>query len=536
MNTRCFALALVVLLHGGVAVASAHDGEKLGTVNFPVSCAPAVQADFQRAVALLHSFWYEEALKAFTAVTVADPGCAMGYWGIAMSVYYPLWQPPSQAMLQKGSAAIEKARGLSATPREKDYIGAIDSYYRDNDKLDHRTRAQAYEKAMEQVHRRYPDDREAAVFYALALNATAAPTDKTYANQLKAGAILDKVFAEQPDHPGVAHYIIHSYDYPPLATRGLVAARGYAKTAPSVPHAQHMPSHIFTRLGLWQESIDSNRASADAGKAYYAKLGKDTVWDQTLHALDYIVYAYLQTGQDKQARAALEELGSLQKSEPESFVAAYAYAAIPARIALEQRRWSEAATLGPASNVFPWDRFAWAEAITSFARAIGAARSGDAAKARAEAQKLDGYRAALIAAKQTYWAEQVNIQQQAAAAWVARAEGKNDEAVKLMRAAADLEDSTEKHPVTPAPVVPARELLAEMLLDLNQPSKALVEFEASATREPNRFNGIFGAARAAELSGDRAKAKALYTRLVAMCDRADGERPELRQAKAALAK
>jgi len=536
MNTRHFAVALIVLLLAGVPVASAHDGEKLGTVHFPVSCAPAVQADFERAVALLHSFWYEEALKAFTAVTTADPTCAMGYWGIAMSVYYPLWQPPSQAMLQKGSAAVEKARTLNATPREKDYIGAIDTYYRDNDKLDHRTRAAAYEKAMEQVYRRYPDDREAAVFYALALNATAVPTDKTYANQLKAGAILDKVFAEQPDHPGVAHYIIHSYDYPPLASRGLVAARGYAKTAPSVPHAQHMPSHIFTRLGLWQESIDSNRASASAGTAYYAKLGKDTVWDQTLHALDYVVYAYLQTGQDKQARAVLEELTGMQKSEPESFVAAYAYAAIPARIALEQHRWSEAATLSAASKPFPWDRFAWGEAITSFARAIGAARSGDAAKARAEAQKLDGYRTALVAAKQTYWAEQVNIQQQAAAAWAARAEGKNDEALKLMRAAADLEDSTEKHPVTPAPVVPARELLGEMLLELNQPAKALVEFEASAAREPNRFNGLFGAARAAELSGDRGKAKSLYAKLVAMCDRADGERPELREAKAALAK
>jgi hypothetical protein len=536
MKIRVLIVALTALLLGSVLLASAHDGEKLGKVRFPVSCAPAVHADFERAVALLHSFWYEEALKAFTAVTTSDATCAMGYWGVAMSVYYPLWQPPSQAMLQKGMAALEKTHGLTATPREKDYIAAIETYYRDSDKLDHRTRAAAYEKAMEQVYRRYPDDREAAVFYALALNATAAPTDKTYANQLKAGAILEKVFAEQPEHPGVAHYIIHSYDYPRLANRGLVAARGYAKTAPSVPHAQHMPSHIFTRLGLWQESIDSNRASASAGTAYYAKLGKDTVWDQTLHALDYVVYAYLQTGQDKQARGVLEELSGMQRSEPESFVAAYAYAAVPARIVLEQHRWSEAVTLNPASKLFPWDRFAWAEAVPSFARAIGAARSGDATKARAEVQKLDGYRTALVAAKQTYWAEQVNIQQQAAAAWAARAESKNDEALKLMRAAADLEDSTEKHPVTPAPVVPARELLGEMLLDLNRPAEALVEFEASATREPNRFNGLFGAARAAELSGDRVKAKTLYAKLVAMCDRADDDRPELRQAKAMLAK
>src|SRR5215468_2703500 len=388
MNTRYLAVLLMVLLLAAAPVASAHDGEKLGTVHFPTSCAPAVQADFERAVALLHSFWYEESVKAFTAITAGDPNCAMAYWGIAMSVYYPLWQPPSPAMLQKGGAALEKARSLTATPREKDYIAAIDTYYRDSDKLDHRTRALAYEKAMAQLSARYPDDREAAVFYALALNATATPTDKTYTNQLKAGAILEKVFAEQPDHPGVAHYIIHSYDYPPLASRGLVAARGYAKTAPSVPHAQHMPSHIFTRLGLWQESIDSNRASAAAGKAYYAKLGKDTVWDQTLHALDYLVYAYLQTGQDKQARAMLERLGGMQKAEPESFVAAYAYAAIPARVALEQHRWSEAAALKPTSSTFPWDRFAWAEAITAFSRAVGAARAGDAAQARAEARKL----------------------------------------------------------------------------------------------------------------------------------------------------
>ena len=303
----CTALVLLAAL-----VATAQDrsgqGEKLGTVRFPTSCSVPAQGQFERAVALLHSFWYEESLKAFTTVTTTDPSCAMGYWGMAMSVYYPLWQPPSPAMLQKGAAAIEKTRGLTATPREKDYLAAIETYYKDSDKLDHRTRALAYEKAMEQVSRRYPDDREAAVFYALALNATAAPTDKTYANQLRAGAILERVLREQPNHPGVAHYIIHSYDYPSLATRALTAARGYAKIAPSAPHAQHMPAHIFTRLGLWQESIDSNRASANVGKEYYAQLGKATVWDQTLHALDYVVYAHLQTGQDQQARRVLEEL------------------------------------------------------------------------------------------------------------------------------------------------------------------------------------------------------------------------------------
>jgi hypothetical protein len=337
MKACVFVVALSMPLLGGAAAVSAHEGETLGGVHFPISCAPAVQADFERAVLLLHSFWYEEAVKAFTAITTNDPSCAMGYWGIAMSLYHPLWAPPDPATLQKGAAALGKTRGLTATPREKDYIAAIETYYRDSDKLDHRARALAYEKAMAQLHDRYPDDREAAVFYALALNGTALPTDKTYANQIKAAAILEKVHAEQPGHPGVAHYIIHSYDYPPLATRGLAAAREYAKIAPSVPHAQHMPAHIFTRLGLWQESIDSNLASANSGKAYYAQLGKDTVWDQTLHALDYLVYAYLQTGQDKRARAVLEGLGAAQKAEPESFVAAYAYAAIPARAAPLER-------------------------------------------------------------------------------------------------------------------------------------------------------------------------------------------------------
>jgi hypothetical protein len=540
MRLRAFVIALIAPALLGAPVAIAHDkaplDDKVGNVRFPTSCAPAVQGQFERAVALLHSFWYEEAVKEFTAVTVTDPSCAIGYWGIAMSVYYPLWQPPSKAMLEKGAAAITKAQPLRATPREKDYLAAIETYYRDHDTVDHRTRAVAYEKAMEQLYRRYPEDREAAVFYALALNATAAPTDKSYANQLKAGVILEKVLAEEPNHPGVAHYLIHSYDYPPLASRALAAARGYAKIAPAVPHALHMPAHIFTRLGLWQESVDSNRASANAGKAYYARLGKDTVWDQTLHALDYVAYAHLQSGQDEQARRVLEELSAMQKPEPESFVAAYAYAAIPARVALEQRRWSDAAALVSTPPAFPWNRFAWGEAITSFTRAIGAARSGDAAKARAEVQKLDGYRSALVAAKQTYWAEQVDIQQKAASAWAARSEGKNDEAVKLMRAAADLEDSTEKHPVTPAPVLPARELLGELLLDLGQPAQALVEFEASGAREPNRFNGLYGAARSAELAGNMAKAKTYYAKLVALCDRPDTERPELRHAKAVLAK
>jgi hypothetical protein len=531
-------LLVSVLFFGasGDAQEKAGSAEKLGTVHFPVSCRPAAQQQFERAVAMLHSFWYEEAVKTFTAVTTTDPACAMGYWGIAMSVYYPLWQPPSQAMLQKGSAAIQQAGRHPATQREQDYVAAIGAFYRDFDKLDHRTRALAYERAMERVYLRYPDDREAAVFYALSLDATAPPTDKTYANQLKAAAILTRVFAEQPNHPGVAHYLIHSYDVAPLASRALPAARSYSKIAPSAPHALHMPSHIFTRLGLWQESIESNRASATAGKEYVSKTGGAGVWDQTLHAMDYLAYAYLQRGQDGAARRVVDEIAEMRKAEPESLAAAYAIAAIPARFALERRHWSEAASLNAHPMAFPWDRYAWAPAITAFARALGAARNGELAAARKDVEKLQALRESLLQTKNSYWADQVEVQRRAATAWVARAEGRNDEALALMRAAADLEGSMEKHPVTPAPIVPARELLGDLLLELNQPGQALTEFEASLGTEPNRLRSFFGAARAAELAGDPVKAKAFYERVVALCDQADTPRPEVQQARAFLAK
>src|SRR5262249_1360079 len=356
-------------------VASAHDGEKLGRVHFPVSCASAVQTDFERAVALLHSFWYEEAVKAFTAITTSDPGCAMGYWGIAMSVYYPLWQPPSPAMLQKGAAALEKTRGLTATPREKDYIAAIDTYYREADKLDHRTRAVAYEKAMAQLDARYPDDREAAVFYALALNASALKTDKTFANQKKAAEILNKIWKEEPNHPGIVHYLIHSDDSPQFAEAGLDAAICYAKVAPEVPHALHMPSHIFTRLGMWQQSIDSNRAAHAAALNYVRKSAGPGSYDQeTLHTMDYLEYAYLQIAQD-----GPDELIGFRQIEGPNLVGAYAVAAIPVRYALEHRDWPAAAALSEPAIGFPLERFPWAEAMIAYARALGDARTGNTA-------------------------------------------------------------------------------------------------------------------------------------------------------------
>ncbi len=424
-------VTLVAALWTGGALAHDEGAGALGQVRFPTSCAAAVQPDFERGLALLHSFWYEEALKTFTGVTTTDPSCAMGYWGIAMSVYYPLWQPPSEAMLTKGRAALDRAATLNATPREKDYVAALATFCRDTDKLDHKTRAVAYEKAMEQLAARYPQDREASVFYALALDATAPPTDKSYANQLKAAAILEKVFAEQPNHPGVAHYIIHSYDVPPLATRSLTAARSYSKIAPAVPHALHMPSHIFTRLGLWQESIDSNLASAGAGKAYVAKQGGSHAWDQSLHAQDYLAYGYLRTGRDVAARRVVEELAEYRKAEPESLAAAYALAAVPARYALERRSWTEAAALTMPALTFPWTRYPWAEAIIVYTHALGAARTGNTAAADKDVERLAALRDALTQAKNTYWADQVEAQRRAAAGFVARAKGNPNDAHAL---------------------------------------------------------------------------------------------------------
>src|SRR5262245_14740379 len=541
-STKVLFFVLVLSLASGALAHEDHQHavgspEQLGTVHFSISCNAAAQKEFERGVAMLHSFWFEEAGKTFSDVVKLEPSCAMGYWGVAMSLYHPLWEPPDTVALQQGWTAIEKAKSVGAkTDREKDYIVAIEAFYKDTDKRDHHTRALAYEKAMEQVYLRYPADREAAVLYALALDATALPTDKTYANQQKAGAILEKVFAEEPNHPGVAHYIIHSYDYPPLADRALTAARSYAKIAPSVPHALHMPSHIFIRLGLWQESIESNRASAAAAKEYALKAFTGSAWDQQLHAMDYLAYAYLQSAQEQEAKGVLDELNLMEKAEPESGISAYALTAIPARYVLERRHWAEAASLALHPSTFPWSRYHWAEANLYFARALGAARSGNTVSARQDVEKLQSLHDTLAEAKQSYWADQVEIQRRAAAAWLAHAEGKSEQALTLMRSAADLEDITEKHPVTPGPIVPARELLGDLLLELQEPGQALQAFEASLRTSPNRFNGLSGAARAAQLVGDTEKAHTYYAKLVSLCDHADSTRSELTEARTFLAK
>jgi tetratricopeptide (TPR) repeat protein len=529
----------VALLLLPVAPASSqeqgHAREGFGDVHFATSCTPAAQREFDRAVAILHSFWYEEAEKAFTAVTETDPSCAIGYWGVAMSHWYPLWYPPSDTALKTGLAAVEKAKAVGAeTQREEDYIAAIEAFYRDWDKLDHRARSLAYEKAMEQVHRTYPDDQEAQVFYALALNATALPTDKTYANQLKAIDILDKVSAEQPNHPGVAHYLIHSHDSAALAEGGLTAAHRYASIAPSVPHALHMPSHIFTRRGLWQESIDSNRAAHKAARAHAEQtLGPDA-WDQeTLHTLDYLAYASLQMAQDREAKRVVDDLLTFRNGPP-GLPAAYAVAAIPSRYVLERRSWSEAATLAAPAISFPLERFPWAEAMIAFARALGAAHTGDLAAAQAEIAKLQALKEKLVQAEENYWANLVEAQRLGASAVASRAQGKDTEAIELARAAADLEDSMDKHPATPAAILPARELYADLLLELGDPASALKEYEGSLRANPNRFRSIIGIARAAKLSGDPPKARAAYESLLELCSQADTERPELTEARAFL--
>ncbi len=534
------ATLLGLLCATAVKAQEAHQHQhELGKVNFTISCSVSAQKQFNRAVAWLHSFEYEEAEKAFTQVSFTDQKCGMGYWGVAMSNYHPIWAPPTVEELKKGWTAIEKARSVGArTARERDYIAAIEVYYKDADKLDHRARAFAYREAMERLYRRYPKDREAAVFYALTLIATGMmANDKSYTNEKKAAEILKRVLDAEPEHPGVAHYLIHGYDFPPLAALALPAARSYAKIAPASAHAQHMPSHIFTRLGLWQEAIQSNLDAVSSAKAYAIRNHLVGAWDEQLHAMDYLAYAYLQSGQDKQARRVVDELNRIQRAEPENFKVAYAFSAIPARYALERRRWSEATSLTLSPAGFPWRRFPWAEAHLHFARALGAARGGDVASARQEVEKLTAIRQALTEIKGDYdWAKQVEIHRRAAAAWLALTEGKREEALQLMHAAAELDDSTDKHPVTPGSLIPAREQLADLLLELNQPAEALKEFETSLRNAPNRFNGVYGAAKAALALGDQRKAKTYYSQLVKLCPQADDDRPELEQAKESLSR
>ncbi len=507
-------------------------------VSFATSCGPAAQKDFNHAVWLLHSFWYPEADKAFAAVAAAEPDCAMAYWGIAMSHWYPLWYPPGPAALKAGSEAVAKAEAAQPkTDRERDYIAAIAVFYRDSDKLDHATRAKAYEKAMEQVHLHYPEDREATVFYALALNATASPNDKTFVNKRKAAELLNKVWAEEPNHPGVVHYLIHSDDVPEMAAAGLDAAICYSKIAPDVPHALHMPSHIFTRLGLWQQSIESNRAAHDAAIGYARKtLGPNGFDGETVHAMDYLEYAYLQQGEDGAAKKVVDELAGFRDGAPANMPMAYGAAAIPVRYALERQDWPAAAALRANAAPVALDKFPWAEAMIAFGHALGAAHTGDTTAAESEIAALRSLEDRLIAAKDTYWANQVKVQRLDAASVLAQVKGDSAKALDLAREAADLDATMDKSSVTPSPVLPAREVLADLLLQTNDPKAALKEYSQSLHSDPNRFRSLVGEARAAKQAGDPATAKEAYQKLatLAHADTA-APRPELAEAKAYLA-
>jgi tetratricopeptide (TPR) repeat protein len=514
-------LAILALFSAAAVPAQEKVPEKLGKVVFPTSCDAKVQPSFERAVALLHSFWWEEGEKAFREVLERDPNCAIATWGIASILIGNTFSiGPSPEGAQKAKEAIERGRAIGPkTERERFYIEAVAEYY---DRFNDRSpgaRMKLLANAFEIVAKRFPDDDEAQIFYAIYLTATQQPTDKTFSAALKAAQILEAQFAKNPEHPGVAHYLIHAYDYPPIAEKGLKAAKRYAEIAPSAPHALHMPSHIFTRVGAWEESVATNRRSAAIAKA-----------DDRLHALDYMVYAYMQLARDGDARMVVEEAKRVTNAGT-TRAGPYALAAIPARYAIERGAWREAMQLQPSSTRLPYN-----EAMTYFARALGAARSGDPVAAEKDVGELARIVAALKAAKDDYWATEVEVQRLGAAAWIAYAKGNQEEAVTLMRSAADLEDKSEKSAVTPGRIIPGRELLGDMLLEMKRPVEALQAFETSEQHDPNRFRGLYGAGKAAALAGDQAKANSYYEKLVVLVQNADTERPELMEAKAFLAK
>ena len=514
---------VTMLGFGGPGIAQEDADQRLGTVHFATSCNETAQRRFDRAMRYQHSFWYTASREIFEETLKADPDCAIAYWGIALSYLNNPHSPVPAPNLPLGLAAIEKAKAVGAkTQRERDYVDALSVMYVDYDKSSHQARVQSYLKAMEALAARYPTDDEAQIFYAIALNVAASPADKTYANQLKGAAILEPILERQPQHPGVAHYLIHLYDYPPIAAKGLPPALRYAKIAPNAPHAQHMPSHIFTRVGYWKDSIAANTASVQAAKA------SKEVGDQ-LHGEDYLVYAYLQLGQDKEALGVVNDIEAA-RPDPDAFAGAFSQAAAPARYMVERGDWSGAANLEVKSSKFPH-----VMAITYFARALGAARSGKTEAAKVDTSKLAEMRDMLRDAKNSYWAGQVDVQQQVATAWVLYADGKQDEALKVMSAAVDAEDNTEKAPVTPGPLAPARELYGFMLLDRGMPKEALAVFDATMAKEPNRFNGYVGAARAAQAMGDATKAKETYGKLIALAAESTSERPALAAARSFLA-
>jgi tetratricopeptide (TPR) repeat protein len=515
----------------------------VGKVTFPITCAPDVQSDFVRGVALLHSFFYEEARRVFTSVAERDPKCAMAQWGIAMTWWHPIWTPPTPDEMHAGKAAIEKAMAINAgSDRERGFITALNAYYNTPDSssaapvgqschgpVGPRDRVIAYEKAMRQLRDKYPNDFEVQTFYAFAVLATgyATPNDTSLSKQLEAADILEKLWKQNANHPGVVHYLIHSYDYPQLAQRGLSAAQTYDSIAPWVPHALHMPSHIFTRLGMWDESIAANRASAEASRAYAAMRHRDATEAEELHALDYMAYSYLQEGQDSEAKKIVDIAAKVRKTNPAlEFSAAYALAAIPTRYAFERNDWAAAANLA-IPDLPHWSSFPFMEALIEYGHALGRAHTGDLDGARKAIARMQQLRDATKDPKFDYFKSHLDLQMQAASAWVAAAEGKKTEAIGMLRQAADSEDILGKHPVSPGAFVPIREQLGTLLLEMGQPKEAQREFEAALKIYPARFRGLYGAAQAAEQAGDNKDANRYYTKLSAQTSKAGGSRPEL---------
>jgi tetratricopeptide (TPR) repeat protein len=515
----------------------------VGKITFPITCAPDVQSDFARGVALLHSFFYEEARRVFTSVAERDPKCPMAQWGIAMTWWHPIWTPPTPDEMRAGKAAIEKAMSMkTGSERERGFITALNTYYNTPDSssaapvgqschgpVGPRDRVVAYEQAMRQLRDKYPDDFEVQTFYAFAVLSTgyATPNDNSLSKQLEAAAILEKLWKRNANHPGVVHYLIHSYDYPQFAERGLIAAKTYDSIAPWVPHALHMPAHIFTRLGMWDESIAANQASAEASRAYAAMRHRDATEAEELHALDYMAYSYLQEARDTEAKKIVDLVAKVRKTNPElEFSAAYALAAIPTRYAFERNDWTAAANL-PIPNVPHWSSFPFMEALIEYGHALGRAHTGDLDGARKAIARMQQLRDATKDPKFDYFKSHLDLQMQAASAWAAAAEGKKNEAVDMLRRAADSEDILGKHPVSPGAFVPIREQLGTLLIEIDKPAEAQREFEAALKIYPGRFRGLYGAAQAAEKAGDSENANRYYTKLAAQTSKAGSSRDEL---------
>ncbi|HZZ76626.1 MAG TPA: hypothetical protein VFE04_11885 [Puia sp.] len=515
------------LKSGNVISCGAPDAQ-FGTANFNVTGSEKVKKEFDLAIELLHSFEYDEAEKVFAKIINEDPNCAMAYWGVAMCNFHALWTPPTEAELIKGSGAIALAKSITKkTERESTYIDALDQFYRNWKTTNHQTRSVNYENAMERLYSTYPDDREAAIFYALSLDAAANPKDKTYVKQKKAGILLETLYKTNPNHPGIIHYIIHTYDYPELAATALPAAKKYAEVAPSSAHALHMPSHIFTRLGLWDDCIRSNQKSIEAARCYAEQAAIPGHWDEELHGLDYLVYAYLQKGNNDSAEKQVRYLETIHEVYPVNFKTAYAFAAIPCRYVLENKKWREAAELSLHYANFSWNAFPWQEAIVHFTKLLGNVHVGNIQAAKLELAKLNILHDTLQKQKDAYKAMEVAIQIKAGEAWIELASGNKTNAVGLMKLAADMEDSTSKHPVTPGEVLPARELLGDMYLGMHQNQNALQSYEAVLKTSPNRFNSLYGAGK----SGDEKKAIHYYRQLSAIADSANSDRKELVEAR-----